>query len=86
MSRSLVDHIIAGLGILALGFGVGCWVAGGYIYAKTLAYAAPVTPPWVATVRAFTWAGFLAFGLAALTLIVRDYRRRTATDPSTKTR
>jgi hypothetical protein len=79
-----VDHIIAGLGILALGFGVGCWVAGGYIYAKTLAYAAPVAPPWVATVRALTWAGFLAFGLAALALIVRDYRRRAAGESSTK--
>jgi hypothetical protein len=80
----LVDQLIAGLGILGLGFGIGCRVTGRYIYAKSLAYSASAPPAWLGTVQALTWAGLLAFGLAALTLIIRDYRRRTTAESTTK--
>jgi hypothetical protein len=86
MSRSLVDQLIAGIGILCLGFGFGCSVAGFYIHVETIDYAAATPPDWVGTVQAFSWAGYIAYGLAALAIIVREYRRRTATDPSTKPR
>jgi hypothetical protein len=84
MSRSLVDQLIAGLGTLGLGFGIGCRVTGRYIYAKSIAYSASAPPAWLGTVQALTWAGLLAFGLAALTLIIRDYRRRTTAESTTK--
>jgi hypothetical protein len=84
MSR-LADQLIAGLGVLWLGFGIGCQVAGRYIYVETPAYAAHPTPTWVGRIQAVSWVGFFAFGSAAITLIVRDYRRRTTAESSTKT-